>query len=158
MIVFFGAEISFAHQNIGTFEFDRESREVSFGMKKLLALRISHLVIQRFGEAKSSLTMTQMSGRLEIPIRLVHRIVGELVECRVFAEVESSEPEEPAFQPAVDTSLLSMGYIVSALERLGSDNIPILQTGETAALATSLKRFQEIIDQSPDNLLLKDLK
>ena len=52
---------------------------------------------------------------------------------------------------------MSMGYIVKALEKLGSDNIPILQTQETAALSASLERFQETIDASSDNLLLKDI-
>ena len=88
---------------------------------------------------------------------MVHRIVADLAESGILSEVESDEPDEPAFQPAVDTSLLSMGYIVDALEKLGSDNIPILQTKETAAIAASLARFQETIDRSPDNLLLKDL-
>jgi membrane protein len=158
MIVFFGAEISFAHQNIGTFEFDRESRLISFDMKKLLALMISHLAVKRFAEAKKPLTMAQMAARLEIPIRLVLRTVRELVEGNVLIEVESDEPEEPAYQPAVDSSLLSMNYIVRALESLGSDNIPIRQTRKTAALTASLERFKQTIDQSPDNLLLKDLK
>lgn len=158
MIVFFGAEISFAHQNIGTFEFDQESRQVSFGMKKLLALMISHLVVQRFAAAGTPFTMTQMSARLEIPIRLVHRIVADLAESGILSEVEMAEPDEPAYQPAVDTGLLSMGYIVNALEKLGSDNIPILQTDETKALFASLTAFQRTIDQSADNLLLKDLK
>jgi len=156
--VLFGAEISFAHQNIGTFEFDQESRQVSFGMKKLLALLISHLVVQRFAEAGTPFTMTQLSGKLEVPIRLVHRIVADLTESGILSEVENGVTDEPAYQPAVDTSLLSMGYIVSALEKLGSDNIPILQTGGTEALCASLTRFQETIDRSPDNLLLKDLK
>ena len=66
MIVLFGAEISFAHQNIGTFEFDQESRQISFGMKKLLALMISHLVIQRFAAAGKPFTMDPDAGRLEI--------------------------------------------------------------------------------------------
>jgi len=158
MIVFFGAEVSFAHQNINTFEFDQESRRISFEMKKLLALMISHLVVRRFAEAKKALTMAQMAENLEIPIRLVHRIVGNLTESNILTEVESSEPEEPAYQPAVDSNLLSMGYIVSALEKLGSSNIPILQNKDTAALSASLERFQETIDHSPDNLLLKDLK
>ena len=157
LIVLFGAEISFAHQNIGTFEFDQESRQVSFGMKKIVALMVSHLIIQRFVAAGKPFTMDQIAVRLEAPIRLIHQIVAELAESGILSEVETAEPEEPAFQPAVDTCLLSMGYIVSALEKLGSDNIPILQTRETAALSESLERFQETIDRSSDNLLLRDL-
>ena len=157
LIVLFGAEISYAHQNINTFEFDQESRRISFGMKKLLGLMISHLIIQRFAEAGTPFTMTQMSSKLEIPIRLVHRIVADLTESGILSEVEMAEPDEPAYQPAVDTSLLSMGYIVDALERTGSEKIPILQTKETAAIAASLVRFRETIDRSPDNLLLRDL-
>jgi membrane protein len=157
LIVLLGAEISFAHQNLATWEFDQESRQASFGLKKLAALMVSHLVIQRFAAAGQPFTMEQIAVRLEAPIRLVHRIVADLTESGILSEVETAVPDEPAYQPAVDTSLLSMGYIVSALERLGSDNIPLLQTRETAALSAALARFQETIDRSPDNLLLKDL-
>ncbi len=157
LIVLFGAEISYAHQNINMFEFDQESRRISFGMKKLLGLMISHLIIQRFAEAGAPFTMTQISSKLEIPIRLVHRIVADLTESGILSEVEMAEPDEPAYQPAVDTSLLSMGYIVDGLEKTGSEKIPILQTKETAAIAASLAHFQETIDRSPDNLLLRDL-
>jgi len=83
--------------------------------------------------------------------------VADLTESGILSEVESDEPDEPAFQPAVDSSLLSMGYIVDALEKNGSEKIPILQTKETTAISTSLARFQETIGRSPDNLLLRDL-
>ena len=57
-------------------------------MKKLLGLILSHLIIQRFAEAGTPFTMTQMSSKLEIPIRLVHRIVADLTESGILSEVE----------------------------------------------------------------------
>lgn len=158
MIVLFGAEVSFAHQNVGSFESGLESRRISFGQQKLLALMVSHLVVRRFVGAEEALTMDQLSRKLEIPIRLVHSIVRELTESRILTEVASTETFEPAYQPAVDTNRLSMAYIVSALEKLDADDIPVVKTAETQALSASLERFQSTIDRSPDNLLLRDLK
>ena len=158
LIVLFGAEISYAHQNMDTYEFDQESRRISFRLKKQLALMISHLAIQRFVSARRPLSMAQLAGRLEIPIRLVHRIVADLTEGGILAEVDGARPEEPAYQPALDTSMLSISFIINAIEKNGSSKIPVLQTSEAEAIATSLERFQKAIDQSPDNLLLKNLE
>ncbi|RLC19463.1 MAG: YihY/virulence factor BrkB family protein [Deltaproteobacteria bacterium] len=157
LIVLFGAEISYAYQNMDTYEFDQESRRISFGLKKMLALMISHLIIQRFVGVEKPLTMTQIAGRLEIPIRLVHRIVADLTDGGILSEVEGVEPEETAYQPAVDTGILNMSYIVDALEKHGFHKIPVLQTKEAAAISASLERFKDTIEQSPDNLLLRDL-
>ena len=47
-IVLFGAEISFAHQNVDTYEFEPDSLRISYKLKKLLTLRIMNLIIKSF--------------------------------------------------------------------------------------------------------------
>ena len=46
---------------------------------------------------------------------------------------------------------------MDALEKNGSDQIPVLQTEQVVAMSESLQRFRDIVNQSPDNRLLRDL-
>ncbi len=157
LIVFFGAEISFAHQNVEMYEFEPDSLRVSYSFKRLLTLRITHLLIRNFSEANKPFTATGISHSLEIPIRLVREILFELVESDIVSEVKTQEYKETAYQPARDTQTLTIKHIIDALENRGVDNIPITQTEELKRISESLQGLAGAIDKSPANKLLKDI-
>ncbi|HOO90878.1 MAG TPA: YihY/virulence factor BrkB family protein [Syntrophales bacterium] len=64
LIVLFGAEFSFAHQNVDTYEFEPDSLKISGSFKRLLSLQIAHLLVSNFAEGEKPLTATQISHRL----------------------------------------------------------------------------------------------
>ncbi|MCK5557706.1 MAG: YihY/virulence factor BrkB family protein, partial [Candidatus Hydrogenedentes bacterium] len=80
LIVLFGAEISFAHQNVDTYEFEPDCLRASGRFRKLLALRITHQLVKNFCAGEKAWTATQISHTLEIPIRLARQILYELTE------------------------------------------------------------------------------
>ncbi|MBW2492543.1 MAG: YihY/virulence factor BrkB family protein, partial [Deltaproteobacteria bacterium] len=47
-VVLFGAELSFANQNVATYEYEPDSSRVSPAFKKLLTLQVAHLLIRNF--------------------------------------------------------------------------------------------------------------
>lgn len=157
LIVLFGAEISFAHQNVHTYEFEPDCLTVSHYYKRLLSLRIVHLIIEHFTDGKRAMTATQISNRLEIPIRLVHLILYELVSSGILSEVKINEDAELAYQPARDPNSLTIKYVIDALEHRGSDDIPVAQSEELQKIAESLKGFSDLLEQSPANRRLKDI-
>ncbi len=157
LIVLFGAEISFAIQNVDTFEFEHDSLEISPAFKKLLSLQVAHLLIKAFFKGDRPLTLLQISNRLEIPIRLLHQIMHELVDAGVLSEISHDEFEDPAYQPARDVNLLSVSAVIQLLEQRGSDGIPVVQSSELQVLSDTLQTFEDIIEQSPANKLLKDI-
>ena len=157
LIVLFGAEISFAHQNVDTFEFEPDARSVSHAFKRLLALRIVNLLVKHFSDGDGSWDETKISHTLEIPIRLVRQILHELVECGIVSQICLDDGEETAFQPARDPDAMTIKYVVNALEQNGSALIPVAESEELKNLEESLKRFDDLIEKSPDNLLLKDI-
>jgi membrane protein len=157
LIVLFGAEISFAIQNIDTYEFEPDCSRVSSSFKKLLSLQTAHLLIKNFSNGHKPLTATQISYTLEVPIRLVHQILYELVECGVAAETRTKEYKEFAYQPARTINVLTIKYVIDALEQRGADNIPVAQTKELRTLSETLQTFNDVIEKSSANKLLKDL-
>lgn len=157
LIVLFGAEISFARQNVDTYEFEPDCLRVSSSFKKLLSLRAAHLLIKNFSNGYKPLTATQISHSLEIPIRLVREILYELVESGIVSETKTEEYKELAYQPARDINKFTIKYIIDALEQRGIDNIPVAQTKELKALSEALKTFRDTIEKSAANRLLKNI-
>jgi membrane protein len=157
LIVLFGAEISFSHQNVDMYEFEPDCRRVSLSLKNLLALQVTHFLVKNFSKGKTPFTASSIAYALEIPIRLVRQILFELVEGSVVSEVKTQEYKETAFQPARDGETLTIKYVIDALEHRGVNNIPAAKTQEFKVLSESLRTFDEIIVKSSANKLLKDI-
>ena len=157
LIVLFGAEVSFAHQNVETYEFEQECLTVSYSFKRLLVLRIAHLLVHRFTEGEKPRDARRISHQLEIPIRLVNQILYELVAAGIASEVRVDQDKAIAYEPALDPDRMTIKYVIDAMEQRGSDNIPVAPTEELQALYESLKAFNELVENSGANRLLKEI-
>ena len=157
LIVLFGAEISYAHQNSTLYEFEPASHQISHAMKKLLCLQVAHLLVQNFSSAKNPLTDFQIASTLDMPLRLIQMVTESLVSAHILSEIGSDLKEETAYQPALDIDKLTIGYIVEALENKGDDRITLPQTKVSENLQTVLQQFNEAIEAHPANKRLKDI-
>ncbi|MFA4992256.1 MAG: YhjD/YihY/BrkB family envelope integrity protein [Candidatus Omnitrophota bacterium] len=156
-IVLFGAEISFAHQNVDTYEFEQESMSVSLSFKKLLSLQIVRLLVKNFKQGDPPVTAAQISHVLEIPIRLVRQITYDLSEAGIISSTQKDGDKAGALQPARDTDTLTIKYVLDSLEHSGTEDIPIAETEELRKLKKSLSDFSVQIEKSPANVRLKDI-
>jgi len=156
-IVLFGAELSFANQNVDTYEYEPDSLKVSPGFKRLLALQIAHLLIKKFENGDRPLTDSQISARLEMPIRLVHSVLFDLAESGLASEIKTKSDKEFAYQPARDINKMTIQYVLEALDQKGTADIPVAKTKDYQALSDALQKFGEAMEKSPANKLLKDI-
>ena len=157
LIVLLGAELSFAHKNVDTYEFSLDYRKISPYFKRLISLKIVHLLVKNFTKGEKPLNSDQISHTLEIPVLLARQILGELVESAILCEINTEENRKAAYQPARDVDVFTIQYIIDALERRGIDNIPVAQTEVYHLLVQALETFGETIKASPANRLLKDI-
>ncbi len=156
-VVLFGAELSFANQNVNTYEYEPDSNKVSQGFKKVLTLQIVHLLIKNFARGDRPLTDTEISSQLKMPIRLVHSILYDLVESRVIAEARTKEDQKFGYQPARDINTLTIKFVVDAIEQNGTNTLPVARTEEFKALSAAIEKFRDEMEASPANKLLKDI-
>jgi len=157
IIVLFGAELAFAHQNVDTYEFEQDCLNVSQSFKRLLSLMIVHLLVKQFRSGGKVWDETGISHTLDIPMRLVRQIMYELVAAGLVSEINVEEGRNIAYQPARDPDTMTIKSVVDALEGYGSDNVPVIRSEELEKIEESLKTFSEIVGKSPANLLLKDI-
>lgn len=157
LIVLFGAEISFAEQNVETYEFEPDCHKASNAFKGLLAVRITQLCVYNFAKAKVPWTANQISHRVEIPIRLVRQILFDLTESGVLVEVRVSNSNEASYQPAKDIDHLTIQEVLEAINNHGISDIPIESSEELDKIRESLRMFSDKNLKSDVNLLLKNL-
>ncbi|MBU3911539.1 MAG: YihY/virulence factor BrkB family protein [Candidatus Omnitrophica bacterium] len=156
IVVLFGAEISFAHQNVDTYEFEPDSLLISQSFKKLLTLNIMHLLVKNFSRGERLWSGVEISAELEIPIRLARDILFNLAEAGLVTEVKDND-KVVTYQPGRDINLLTVKYVIDALEHRGNDDVPIRKTASFDRITESVRDLGRLIEKSPENLLLKDI-
>lgn len=156
LIVLFGAEVSFAHQNVETYEFEPDCLSVSKSFKTLLSLFIVQRLVKKFCKGENPADAPSLSHELEIPIRLVRKILYELSESGVLSEVRNKD-KEFAYQPATDVEKMTIKFVIDQLELHGTSNVPVAKSGEFDKLSDCLRQFDSIIEKSPANIPLKNL-
>jgi membrane protein len=157
LIVLFGAEISYAHQNSELYEFEPGSLRISHALKTLISLQVGHCIVQNFSNARKPLTARQIAMDLGIPLRLVQTILGDLIDARILSEIESEENETGAYQPALDINRLTLSFVINALGNKGNSEIPFPQNETSESLKAALQNFKDTLESHPANKLLKDI-
>ncbi|MGH7828359.1 MAG: YihY/virulence factor BrkB family protein [Candidatus Binatia bacterium] len=157
LIVLFGAEVSFAHQNVETYEFEPDCLNVSHSFKRIVGLIITHLCVKEFLRAQKSLTADDISRELEIPIRLVRSVLFELTEAKILSEVYTNDRENIGYQPGCYIDDLTVTTVLERLDQRGIDTLPIVESQYLDKFRETIRRFQEMNAKSPANLKLKEI-
>ncbi len=156
-VVLFGTEVSFAHQNVDTYEFEHDCLNVSHKTKRLLSLQIMSALVKRFAAGEPALTAAQISDEFDIPIRLVEEILFELTAVGLISEVREAVYKESSYQPARDISHLTVFFVSDVLDKKGTGEVPVVRTPDLIKLQEALQSFEDQIKKSSMNCLLKDI-
>ena len=157
VIVLFGAEISFARQNVQRYEFEQDCRSVSHSFRMLLSLTMTHLLVKNFCAGEKPSSATHISRALDMPIRLAREILFELTEAEVLTEIKGPEEKQVSYQPARDVAGLTVKYVIDALESQGASTVPIAESEGLTKLKECVSQFGELISKSPANVSLKEI-
>ena len=157
LVVLFGAEISFAEQNVESYEFESESTQISYSFRRLISLIIIHKIVRNFADNKRPFCSQDISQNLEIPIRLTREIVFNLVNCGLISELKTEREKEMAYAPAFDISDMSLNKIINSLENYGSDEIPVKRDKVFDTLTQLIDEYKLNFKQHSGNVLLKDI-
>jgi membrane protein len=157
LIMLFGAEISFAFQNVDTYELEPDCLKASELFKKLTALRLANLVVKAFVAGTAPVKESILLNQIEIPMRLAKELLYRLVEAGILIEIRHNSSREIAYTPGKDPEIITVGYVIKALDSYGLMDIPIKESEEINKLKQSLLQFQEQLDQSPLNTPLKSI-
>jgi len=157
MTVILGAEVTFAHQNIEAYELEPDCNRISRQYRDLLTLQVIQFIVVNFSKREKPLTTNGIAKTLRLPIRLLNQILFALAECGLISDTQLENEKEPAWQPSVDINILTIKYVMDAINQKGVDSIPVTETRVLTELENALRIFHDLIEKSPSNRLLKDI-
>ena len=158
LICLFGAELSYASQNVKKFSFERDSKSISRRYKDFLTLLIASLIIKRFVKGEKPYTADELSDAYRIPIRITTQILYLLTELNIIIEVNYGNDDRVAYyQPAIDVNKITVSYLLTRMDEYGSENFKIDTSKLFSMEWKALLMTREYMIMANDNILLKDL-
>ena len=157
-ICLFGAELTYAGQNIRSFSFDQDTRNISRRYRDFISILIMSLIAKRFEKNEPPYTAAEISEEHQIPIRLTNQVLYQLQEIELIHEVVTDEKsEEIGYQPSMDINQLNVAILLDRLDTYGSENFKIDKDEEFNDEWKVLTESREEYYKKASQVLLKDL-
>lgn len=157
LVVLLGAEISFANQNVARYEFEFEALNISQYKKRTLTLMVMNLIVKTFVKGEQPQSAETISVQLKIPVRLVRDIVQDLNAVNLVSMVHKDDHQEQLYQPGMDTSSLTIGFVLSRLDKKGIDDTLVMKNKDFEKISEILTKFDKLMNKSDSNILIKDI-
>src|SRR3712207_4923087 len=127
-ICLFGAELTYAGQNVRNFSFDQETQNISRRYRDFISILIMSIIVKRFEKGEQPYTACQISDEYKIPIRLTNQTLNQLQKINlVYEVVTDADPksEDISYQPAMDINQLNVAILLERLDTYGSEDFKI---------------------------------
>jgi len=125
VICLYGAELSFACQNMSSFNYERDTKNISREYYNFLCYVVCSLVYSQF--PKRTFTTEDIATILHLPSKLASNIVQHLSEIKAIRETPNKEnrEEEREWIPGRETDKYTYGCLMSDMMQTGSSNFSI---------------------------------
>jgi membrane protein len=147
IVVLFGCEISFFIQNYDSYRHNEKFSNLSFSLRKNIALQVCHNIVMRFSNGEVASNAGQIAKALVLPVSVVQKSLEALKNSNLIVELNVLENEDMNYQPSRDINSLTISAVINALETSGRNSVPEMQGYE---------QFSQL-DASAENLLLKEI-
>ncbi|MDD5410638.1 MAG: YihY/virulence factor BrkB family protein [Methylobacter sp.] len=155
MIVLFGCEVTFFLQNYEIYRNNNRFSDLSLSLQKIIALQTTHLIIKNFIQLNNPLTAAEIAARLVIPIAYIQPVLSNLAANHIVVAFKNQDEDDEVYQPAVDINILTIAYVINALDQYGQNQLP--EINQEPLFMNAVNNFRELMEASVQNRLLKDI-
>ena len=149
-----GADLAFAIQNNAMFAYEQDIKNMSRRYEDYVMLYLLSSIIKRFEQGEVPETLQQMTKKNQLPIRLVSQLLERLEDSNIIRRIYIENEEEQAFVPAMDTRKITVDLVMGQISALGTEEF-LQNTPEE--MQVFWKRYLELVQSNPTNILVSDL-
>ena len=156
-IVLLGAELSFAHQNIDTYECEPYASSTSETLRRKLLVKVCTIIVKNFVNSQKPISDSAISHACGIPIRESRDILYSLCNAGIISKVLDSQEDEVGYNPNIPVDKINIQYIWKKVGEVGRNSFPLPENEKFSLLEEELKALAEDCTNSKHNKLVKDL-
>ncbi|MBL7930357.1 MAG: YihY/virulence factor BrkB family protein [Bacteroidia bacterium] len=155
-VILFGAQLAYANEYVEHYELEDDIKNISTRYRKVIGLMIANLVAKGFYDGQKSLTIKEITDKLDIPPRLARLILYDFVTTGVFVEV-LSDNDEIVYQPGITESKFTVKYLIDTMEKKGVNDLAISNTNELTHIHRLMEELDKTMDTDTGHLHIKDI-
>lgn len=126
MIILFGAQVSFAMQNVTNYAFKSESENVSRRFCDFVAILVVKKICKAFRYQEKPYNARRLADECQLPIVIVQDMLYKLTLCHVITEIIPKKRSDAIiYMPATEITALTVKRVITSLDRLGSENFRV---------------------------------
>jgi len=125
VICLYGAELSFACQNISSFDYEKDTKNISREYYYFLSSVVASVIYNQF--PTHNFTTVELSTILQLPSKLTSQIVQHLASIDAIKETidNSGREEEHRWIPGQPTDTYTLGALIEGMQKAGSSNFKL---------------------------------
>lgn len=128
VIVLYGAELSFAAQNINNFNYEKDTQNISHRYYVFMVTLVAGVIYNRFKNPEKDdagnmvcLTTEDVGHILHLPSKLTNKIISNLSELDIIRKtIDNNNPNQHVWTPGRDISTYSIADLLNDLDVYGS--------------------------------------
>lgn len=156
-IVLFGAELSFAYENVKNFEYEKLSENISYDLRRKIMVVVMQEVARHYIKNQGPVSSVVLAKELDLPIRMVRDAVYQLLKAKLIITVNSDDDRVHYYVPASDVHNLTVASVIRSVENTG-EGAEILRTNtELRPIEKIIEKFDRMISDSDMDRPLLDL-
>lgn len=157
-ILLFGAELSFAYQNIDKFEMEREAEKMSYNERRKVLLATMMTIVRNFVDGNPPLDSETISNKLNMPLRIVRDVVFDLENTGMIAAVKNDTDNKiNTYIPARDINSITAFDIIESVDNTPHSNLDFSENHELKIVEQTLAEFKLLNANSSLNKPLLEL-
>ena len=128
-----GAQLSYANQSLDKYALERNSTELSRRYRDAICLLLISRVSKRFARGAVPYTERALARDTQLPESLVRKLLQELVNMHLLAEMHDEKGQRTQYLPAIDISRMTVKMVMKRIDSYGVERISEewqLKTGE----------------------------
>ena len=121
VICLYGAELSYASQNVQNFNFEEDMQNISRQYRDFLTILVASAIYRRFGQQQPAPTTEEVCQSLHLPSKIVGGIIAELSERGIICEAVDihRKNDQHTWIPGRDISTYSIASLQDELDTFG---------------------------------------
>ena len=161
IIVLLGAQISYSIQHVWHLTSPPTSVPLSRRYLDVILVTITARIVQQFvSDSGEPYRAETLAKDCDLPLRQTQEALAHLLAMGIVVEVNygKEEVEGGYYHPNVSPERLTLSYLLNAIDRSGSEAIPLHPEGAHAQAWIARSRAYETLFHSAQDTLLRDLK
>ena len=130
VICLYGAELSYAAQNIQNFNYEKDTQNISYRYYCFMAIVVAGIIYNRFRKpvvdtdgAKDVITTEDVSQVLHLPSKLSNKILSHLSDLDIIREtIDNNNPDQHIWTPGRDVSTFSIADMLEEMDLHGASD------------------------------------